>query len=90
MLYLRKDGSMELQDTIDDMISQDYQDRFRAEYNQVKIRRDKLVIFIDKYKHNELNFTPSCPIDMLQNQVTCMDRYLVVLETRADIEAITL
>ena len=33
---------MELKDTIELMKSNDYKDRFKAEYYQVKIRREKL------------------------------------------------
>ena len=33
---------MELKDTIDLMTSEDYKDRFKAEYYQTKIRYDKL------------------------------------------------
>lgn len=33
---------MELKDTIDLMLSEDYKDRFKAEYYQTKIRYDKL------------------------------------------------
>lgn len=39
---------MELKDTIKLMNSENYQDRFKAEYLQVKIRYDKLKTMVDK------------------------------------------
>ena len=38
---------MELEDTIEDMLSSDYKRRFIAEYNQLKIRYDKLRNMVD-------------------------------------------
>ena len=39
---------MELKDTVDLMLSEDYRDRFKAEYQQVKIRKEKLEAYIKK------------------------------------------
>ena len=40
---------LELRDTVTDMLSTIYTDRFRAEYNQLKIRFDKLKAMIEKW-----------------------------------------
>lgn len=81
---------MELKDTIEMMNSSQYVDRFRAEYHQLKIRRDKLKDMLVKYKNDELNFTPKCSYDLLYFQLVCMNEYMNVLEERAKIENIIL
>lgn len=43
---------MELKDTVNSMLSEDYRERFIAEYWQVKIRYDRLKAFIDKIDLN--------------------------------------
>lgn len=82
--------NFELKDTIDLMNSEDYKDRFKAEYLQTKIRYDKLHKMLVKYEAGTLNFTPSCPILVLQNQKSFMGNYLKQLEIRAEIENIDL
>ena len=52
---------MELKDTISMMTSNDYKERFKAEYYQVKIRHEKLVAMVNKWDSGELNFVPTCP-----------------------------
>lgn len=47
---------MELKDTVKLMNSENYQDGFKAEYLQVKIRYDKLKSMVDKWDKGELNF----------------------------------
>lgn len=81
---------MELKDTIEMMNSSQYVDRFRAEYYQLKIRREKLKDMLVKYKNDELNFTPKCSYDLLYFQLVCMNEYMNVLEERAKIENIIL
>ena len=44
---------MELKDTVELMISSDYDNRFRAEYHQLDIRIDKLQTMLEKYKNNQ-------------------------------------
>jgi len=80
----------DLVDTVDLMTSNDYKDRFRAEYYQLKIRYNKLMDMLRKWKAGELNFKPSCPFNTLYQQSTCMRMYLDVLEKRAKIENIEL
>lgn len=81
---------MELKDTIEMMNSSQYADRFKAEYYQLKIRRDKLKDMLVRYKNDELNFTPKCSYDLLYFQLVCMNEYMNVLEERAKIENIIL
>ena len=81
---------LELKDTIEDMLSDDYKERFIAEYNQVKIRVTKLDSLIHRYANKELNFTPSTPIDVLVRQKIFMFRYMKILELRATYEGINL
>ena len=81
---------MKLQDTIELMNSEDFKDRFKAEYYQLKIRRDGLKKMLKKYKEGTLGFTPKCDYDLLHTQLVYMEGYMVVLETRAEIENIKL
>ena len=79
-----------LEDTIDLMKSSNYKDRFVAEYYQTKIRYKRLHNMIVKYEANTLDFTPTCPIDILKRQCAHMGQYLFDLEVRAEIEKIEL
>ena len=79
-----------LKKTIKLMKSEDYKERFKAEYYQTKIRYDKLHTMIVKYEAGKLDFTPSCDIDLLKKQKRAMGEYLYCLEVRAEIEEIVL
>lgn len=81
---------MELKDTIELMNSDDYKDRFKAEYYQVKIRYDKLRKMLVKYEARTLDFELSCPPEILEKQACYMGNYLRTLEVRAEIEKIEL
>ena len=81
---------MELKDTIDGMISDDYKGRFKAEYQQVKIRKAKLNKVIDGYYKNTLSFKLDTPIELLHKQYDLMSDYLFILGVRAKIEGINL
>lgn len=81
---------MELKETIDLMNSEDYKDRFKAEYLQTKIRYNKLHQMLIKYEAGTLDFKPTCPIEKLQEQKRYMGEYLRCLEVRAAIEGIEL
>ena len=81
---------MELERLIELMKSEDYKDRFRAEYYQLEDRIDKLVNMLGKYKAGTLNFTPSCSYELLSYQLQTMNAYKRVLEERAEIEGIDL
>lgn len=79
---------MELERLIELMKSEDYKDRFRAEYYQLEDRIDKLANMLEKYKAGTLNFTPSCSYDLLNGQLKSMLLYLEYLTERAEIEGI--
>lgn len=81
---------MELKDTIDLMNSDDFKDRFVAEYRQTKIRYDKLHKMLIKYEAGTLNFEPKCSLELLTEQAKHMGLYLKCLEIRAEIEGIEL
>ena len=81
---------MELKDTITLMNSSDYKDRFKAEYQQTKIRYDKLHRMIVRYEAGTLDFEPTCSLGLLKEQASYMGRYLYMLEVRAEIEKIEL
>ncbi len=81
---------MELKDTIELMNSEDYKERFKAEYLQAKIRYDKLDAMTVKYEAGTLNFTPSCSLELLKEQKKHMGNYIRTLRIRAEIENIEL
>lgn len=81
---------MELKDTVALMNSEDYKDRFVAEYMQTKIRYEKLKKMTTKYEAGTLKFEPKCDLALLKNQQTSMGHYLHFLEVRAEIEGINI
>ena len=94
---------MELKDTIEMMNSTDYKERFIAEYQQTKIRYEKLKAFNNKIEAaHRTQYTEhldckkvvmpncSCPSDLLNQQQHIMGEYLHILEVRAVIEGINL
>ena len=81
---------MELKDTIGLMQSEDYKERFLAEYLQTKIRYEKLHNMTVKYEADTLPFTPSCSLELLKRQKAAMGGYLNALEIRAELEGIDL
>lgn len=81
---------MNLKETVSMMESADYKERFKAEYNQVKIRYDKLDEMTVKYEAGTLNFTPSCSLELLKEQKKYMGCYIRCLKIRAEIEGIDL
>lgn len=82
--------NLTLADTIPYMNSSDYKDRFIGEYWQTRIRYDKLHDMTVRYEAGKLNFTPTCPLDLLKEQKKYMGMYLNKLEIRAVLEEINL
>ena len=80
----------ELRETIEMMNSEDYKDRFKAEYYQVVIRYQKLKSMLDKWDSGQLEFTPTCPRSTYNMQITAMTDYIAVLEARAVMEGVEL
>lgn len=81
---------MELNDTVKMMNSEDYKERFRAEYCQTVIRYGKLKNMLDRWDNGNLNFTPTCPRSTYNMQIRAMADYIAVLEARAVMEDIDL
>jgi hypothetical protein len=81
---------MLLKETADMMWSDDYTERFRAEYWQTKIRYDRLDEMTVKYEAGTLNFTPKCSLELLKEQKKHMGNYIRCLKIRAEIEGIEL
>ena len=81
---------MELDETVGRMTSDDYAERFRAEYEQLEIRRGRLNRMLAKWAAGTLDFEPSCPHELLNEQSRAMMEYSRILEARADIEGIGL
>lgn len=81
---------MELKNTIEMMQSEDFKERFKAEYWQTKIRYEKLHKMVVKMEAGTLNFEPKCPLELLKEQKKYMGNYLYMLEVRAEIEGIDL
>ena len=81
---------MGLERLIELMKSEDYKDRFRAEFYQLEDRIDKLSNMLEIYKAGTLDFTPSCSYELLNSQLKAMNEYLQYLTIRAEIEGIEL
>lgn len=77
-----------LSDTVDMMLSDDYKERFAAEYYQVQIRADKLSEMLRNW--DNLKFTPTCRKGIYQRQLHVMLAYLDILKDRATKEGVTL
>lgn len=86
--------------TIVYMRSPDYRERFKAEYQQTKIRYEKLKAYntrIEAAQRTALYGVKTieepkhtCPEDILRDQQRAMGEYLHILEVRAVIEGVNL
>lgn len=83
--------------TVAGMLSPDYKERFKAEYQQTKIRYEKLKAFNARIEAAQLTRDMKsqcdepkhdCPAYLLRDQEETMGRYLHILEIRAVIEGI--
>lgn len=81
---------MELKETVTMMSSEDYKERFKAEYYQNCIRREKLIMMLGKWDSGKLDFVPTCPRSTYDLQIRAMTDYIAVLEARAAMEGIDL
>ena len=79
-----------LSETIELMNSENYDDRLKAEYEQLEIRTQGLAKMLVGYRDGTLSFTPKCSYDMLNGQYRAMDLYLQYLVDRAEVEGIEL
>ena len=81
-----------LSQTAELMSSEDYKERFIAEYAQIAIRATRLKRVLKSIEDNTCPkcFEPTCDIDILDTQLAYMALYKACLEYRAKIEAIDL
>lgn len=70
--------------------AEDYKDRMVEEFNQLRDRTNALEKIIQKYQLNKLEFTLTCPIDLLRDQYKAMKTYMGCLKERAILEDIDL
>lgn len=79
---------MILSETIEGMLSKDYQERFVAEYQQLVIRYKGLKKMLDNWDRGKLSFVPTCPRSTYNLQIKAMTDYIAVLEARVVMEGI--
>lgn len=81
---------MKLEDTVDLMLSEDRNERFKAEYYQLAIRLTKLTEFLLAWDLKELPEEPKAKRYDLEEQQRLMRMYLENLQKRAKNEDIEL
>lgn len=81
---------MKLEQTVDMMTSDDYKERFKAEYYQLTNRINKLKHIISDARKIGRKTVDKCPLDVLVWQYRTMLDYQYVLKRRAEIENIKL
>ena len=86
----REYGANALPQTAIGMISNDYKERFKAEYEQLIIRYNGLNRMIENWDKGCLSFEPTCPRSTYDLQLKAMKNYTAVLEARAVMENIEL
>lgn len=79
---------MRLGDTVEMMNSENYKERFRAEYYQIKIRVCGLQNMLAVWDNDKLPFNPMCPRSTYNLQLRAMTDYKALLEMRAVMENI--
>lgn len=83
-----------LEDTTVLMTSEDYKNRFIAEYAQAKIRYEKLKDFCNRIEAARITGKEEpkhdCSLDLLREQQRIMGQYLHIMEIRAIIEEVDL
>ena len=77
-----------LKETVDGMLSEDYKERFKAEYHQLRIRYNKLHMMVTHW--DKLQFTPTCSKELYQKQLEYMFKYMDILRIRAVLEHVEL
>lgn len=79
-----------LNETISMMQSEDYKERFKAEFWQTAIRYKKLATMLEAWDAGKIDFEPTCPRSTYNLQIKAMTDYLAVLEARAVMEGVEL
>lgn len=79
---------MELKDTVSLMLSGDYKDRLKAEYQQLAIRYKKLNTMLMRWDTGALSKVPGWPREYYDHQIKAMREYMNLLEDRAQHEGV--
>lgn len=79
---------MELKDTIDMMCSDKYEERFIAEYYQLKLRIEDLNRLLIECKEDKSTDGINFKYNLLSKQLSHMQKYAILMEARADFEDI--
>lgn len=85
----RKFRDDKLARTIPFMYSDDYSERLRAEYSQLKIRTERLKELIEKWDY-EVMIKPACPRSAFDIQLRAMQDYLDILKVRAETDHVNI
>ena len=67
-----------------------YKMRMGIEDRQLTERITKLEVMLSKAKSNKLDFKLTCPIELLERQLSVMKEYRAILIERAGIEGVDL
>ena len=79
-----------LEETAKMVLSEDYKERFKAEYYQLVNRYEGLKLMLKRWDAGTLDFKPVSSRAIYSVQIDAMERYIVVLELRASTEKIDL
>ena len=76
--------------TVDDMLSNDWKRRFKAEYDQLSLRLARLYNTIEFADKNQMEGTLCAQIEVLKIQACVMSTYKRILEERAKLVGLDL
>lgn len=68
----------------------DYRKRMLYEYQQLVNRTIRLQNMLTKHRNGRLEFELSCPVELLERQLSVMMEYAEILEERANMEGVKL
>jgi hypothetical protein len=78
----------DLEDTVELMTSNDFNDRLVGEYLQLCIRKKKLQKIIEDTAKGKTRFRLNCTSELLEKQLEIMQEYIKVIEQRFVLEQI--
>lgn len=81
---------MELRDTVKGMVSSDWKERLKAEWEQLCIRMEALDNFRDRFREDDISFVPKWDERVLCDQLRAMRNYRDCLQQYAKLEGIEL
>ena len=87
LVNIERNFSMELKDTVELMLSDNYKDRLEAEYIQTKIRYVKLVMALFNIESLDIDDKMK---ELMNRQKDAMSDYLNILRERANLDGIDL